>query len=219
MLSASLTMRIVASRCFIRIREPAILARSTLLLAPAASRCGLPALDALSRDARNQSGQGAVFDLVLDDDGRISRSLEYYLRRTIAASMTGSSLKWKQLKQNLYDQWIVFHDLNPTNILVKRLGFDEFQTGRHRWHWPQPIHSAGKLQRSLCAQETGARVEPPLPPVVRQFPGVAGLQTLSRYLIIASLKRLIPLACNLTHHALHSFWPELDPGVVQVTAD
>ena len=72
-------------------------------------------------------GKAAIFDLVLDDDARISRSLHHYLSqndRHFNAWIVGEI---EQLKQNLYDQWIVFHDLNPTNILVKRLGFDEFR--------------------------------------------------------------------------------------------
>ena len=72
-------------------------------------------------------GKGAVFELVLDDDARISKSLSYYLAQNdrhfdawIAGAIEG-------LKQDLYQQWIVFHDLNPANILVKRLSFDEYR--------------------------------------------------------------------------------------------
>jgi len=72
-------------------------------------------------------GKGAMFDLVLDDDGRVSRSLEYYLALNDRAFNDWVVGEIESLKQNLYRQWIVFHDLNPTNILVKRLGFDEFR--------------------------------------------------------------------------------------------
>jgi hypothetical protein len=72
-------------------------------------------------------GKAAVFDLVLDDDGRISRSLAYYLAENDRRFNDWVVDEVEQLKQNFYDQWIVFHDLNPTNILVKRLGFDEFR--------------------------------------------------------------------------------------------
>ena len=72
-------------------------------------------------------GVGALFELVRDDDQRVSRSLEHYLQlndpdfnRRIAAEI-------ENLKQDLFDQWIVVHDLNPTNILVQRLGFDSFR--------------------------------------------------------------------------------------------
>ena len=72
-------------------------------------------------------GQAALFELIQDDDQRVSRSLASYLaendprfNRWIAGAM-------EDLKQNLMDQWIVFHDLNPTNILVQRLSYDEFR--------------------------------------------------------------------------------------------
>jgi hypothetical protein len=72
-------------------------------------------------------GKGAIFDLVLDDDARISRSLHHYLSQNDRHFNAWIVAEIEQLKQNMYDQWIVFHDLNPTNILVKRLGFDEFR--------------------------------------------------------------------------------------------
>ncbi len=72
-------------------------------------------------------GKAAIFDLVLDDDGRISRSLAYYLAENDRRFNDWVVDEIEHLKQNFYDQWIVFHDLNPTNILVKRLGFDEFR--------------------------------------------------------------------------------------------
>jgi hypothetical protein len=71
-------------------------------------------------------GRGAVFDLVLDDDGRISRSLDYYLAQRDARFDAWAIGEIEILKQDLYHQWIVFHDLNPTNILVRRLGFDKY---------------------------------------------------------------------------------------------
>ncbi|MCP4981957.1 MAG: hypothetical protein GY935_15865 [Gammaproteobacteria bacterium] len=72
-------------------------------------------------------GQGAVFEMVLDDDGRVSRPLTYYLAQKDKRFESWVANEIEALKQNLYEQWIVFHDLNPTNILVKRLGFDEFR--------------------------------------------------------------------------------------------
>lgn len=71
-------------------------------------------------------GKGAVFELVLDDDGRVSKSLAYYLTQNDRQFNEWVADEIESLKQNLYQQWIVFHDLNPTNILVKRLSFDEF---------------------------------------------------------------------------------------------
>ena len=72
-------------------------------------------------------GKAAIFDLVLDDDARISRSLHYYLSRNDRQFNDWIVDEIEILKQNFYHQWIVFHDLNPTNILVRRLGFDEFR--------------------------------------------------------------------------------------------
>lgn len=71
-------------------------------------------------------GKGAVFDLVLDDDGRVSKSLDYYLGLNDRSFNDWAAKEIEVLKSDLYDQWIVFHDLNPTNILVQRLGFDEY---------------------------------------------------------------------------------------------
>ena len=72
-------------------------------------------------------GKGAIFDLVLDDDGRVSKSLDYYLAQNDRRFNAWVVDEIESLKQNFYQQWIVFHDLNPTNILVKRLSFDEFR--------------------------------------------------------------------------------------------
>lgn len=72
-------------------------------------------------------GRGAVFELVLDDDGRVSKSLDFYLGQNDSHFNTWAISEIENLKQDLYLQWIVFHDLNPTNILVKRLGFDEYR--------------------------------------------------------------------------------------------
>jgi len=72
-------------------------------------------------------GKGAIFDLVLDDDARVSKSLNYYLAQNDRGFNAWIVDEIESLKQNLYQQWIVFHDLNPANILVKRLGFDEFR--------------------------------------------------------------------------------------------
>ena len=72
-------------------------------------------------------GPGAVFDLVLDDDARISRSLHHYLLNNDPDFNAWMVEEMERLQQSFYDQWIVFHDLNPTNILVKRLGYDEYR--------------------------------------------------------------------------------------------
>lgn len=72
-------------------------------------------------------GRGAVFDLVLDDDGNVSKSLELYLGRNDPQFNTWFVNEMESLKQDLYDQWIVFHDLNPGNILVRRESYDRYR--------------------------------------------------------------------------------------------
>jgi hypothetical protein len=72
-------------------------------------------------------GKGAIFELVLDDDARVSKSLDYYLARNDRGFNAWIIDEMESLKQNFYRQWVVFHDLNPTNILVKRLSFSEFR--------------------------------------------------------------------------------------------
>jgi hypothetical protein len=67
-------------------------------------------------------GQGAIFDLVLDHDGGISKSLEYYLQRDEPDFDTWAIRELNALARDFYDRWIVFHDLNPSNLLVQRLG-------------------------------------------------------------------------------------------------
>ncbi len=58
---------------------------------------------------------------------RVSRSLAQYLDQNERRFNDWVVAEIEQLKQNIYDQWIVFHDLNPTNILLKRLSFDEYR--------------------------------------------------------------------------------------------
>ena len=59
--------------------------------------------------------------------GRVSRSLEHYLAEDDRRFNDWMVDEIENLKQDLYDQWVVFHDLNPTNILVQRIGFDEYR--------------------------------------------------------------------------------------------
>ena len=72
-------------------------------------------------------GKGAIFELVLDADGQVSKSLDYYLARENEHFNSRAIMEFETLKQYFYAQWIVFHDLNPTNILVKQLGLDKFR--------------------------------------------------------------------------------------------
>jgi hypothetical protein len=65
--------------------------------------------------------------MVLDDDQRVSRSLDHYLSMNDKRFNAWVTREIESLKQCLYDLWIACYDLNPANILVKRLGFDEFR--------------------------------------------------------------------------------------------
>ena len=71
-------------------------------------------------------GQGAVFDLVQDDDGQVSKSLTHHLSRYDQGFNDWVIDALGELTRQLYQHWIVFHDLNPTNILAQRLGFDDY---------------------------------------------------------------------------------------------
>jgi hypothetical protein len=99
-------------------------------------------------------GKGAIYDLVVDDDAQISRSLHHYLNQNDHRFNAWIVDEIENLKQNLYNQWIVFHDLNPTNILVKRLGFDEFRLVvingiGHNHFFPVASYSAGVARKKL----------------------------------------------------------------------
>jgi len=72
-------------------------------------------------------GKGAIFEMVQDDDKRISKSLDYYLAQNDKRFNSWAIEEIEALKQCLYDHWVTCYDLNPTNILVQRLGFDEFR--------------------------------------------------------------------------------------------
>jgi hypothetical protein len=72
-------------------------------------------------------GEGVMFDLVLDDDGRISKSLAYYLAQNDSRVNDWVVDEIERLRQDLYEQWIVFHDLNPDNILVQRISYMEYR--------------------------------------------------------------------------------------------
>jgi hypothetical protein len=71
---------------------------------------------------RTNLGKGAIFDLVLDYDGGVSKSLEFYLHREDPGFGDWAIRELNALTRKFYDDWIVFHDLNPGNLLVQRLG-------------------------------------------------------------------------------------------------
>lgn len=72
-------------------------------------------------------GKGAIFEMVLDDDRRVSKSLDHYLALNDKRFNTWVIREIESLKQSFHHYWIAGYDLNPTNVLVKRLGFDEYR--------------------------------------------------------------------------------------------
>ena len=72
-------------------------------------------------------GRGAIFEMVLDDDQRVSKSLDHYLTLNDKRFNAWVIREIESLKQAFHQHWIAGYDLNPGNILVKRLGFDEFR--------------------------------------------------------------------------------------------
>jgi len=72
-------------------------------------------------------GEGVMFDLVRDDDGRVSKSLDYYLAQNDRRINDWVVDEIERLRQDLYEQWIVFYDLNPNNILVQRVSYKEYR--------------------------------------------------------------------------------------------
>ncbi|MDF1832404.1 MAG: YrbL family protein [Porticoccaceae bacterium] len=69
-------------------------------------------------------GAGAVFDLVRDFDGKVSRTLEYYLscEQLDNAENSGISQAIRMFKQELYRQSIITMTLSPKNIMYKKAG-------------------------------------------------------------------------------------------------
>ena len=72
-------------------------------------------------------GEGVMFDLVLDDDGRLSKSLAYFLAQNDRRTDNWVVDEIERLRENLYQQWIVFHDLSPENILVQRVSYKDYR--------------------------------------------------------------------------------------------
>jgi len=69
-------------------------------------------------------GAGAVFDLIRDYDGEISKTLEYYLssKQLDSAENPGISQAISIFKQELYRQSIITMTLSPKNIMYKKTG-------------------------------------------------------------------------------------------------
>lgn len=72
-------------------------------------------------------GKGAIFEMVLDDDRRVSKSLGHYLALNDRRFNAWVIREIESLKQIFQEHWIAGYDLNPSNILVRRLGFDEYR--------------------------------------------------------------------------------------------
>ena len=72
-------------------------------------------------------GQGAEFDLVQDDDRQVAKTLTHHLSRHDQRFNDWAIDAINELTRYLYHHWIVVHDLNPTNILAQRLGFDDYR--------------------------------------------------------------------------------------------
>ncbi len=72
-------------------------------------------------------GAGAVFDLIRDYDGEISKTLEYYLssEQLDNAENLGISQAINVFKQELYRQSIITMTLSPKNIMYKKTGINE----------------------------------------------------------------------------------------------
>ena len=72
-------------------------------------------------------GAGAVFDLIRDYDGNISKTLEYYLssEQLDSAENPGISQAISAFKKELYRQSIITMTLSPKNIMYKKTGPNE----------------------------------------------------------------------------------------------
>ena len=74
-------------------------------------------------------GRGAVFDLISDHDGEVSKTLEYYLssNEETDTHYDGLSSSLYQLKDYLLQQRIITMTLKPKNISCKRMTSGSFR--------------------------------------------------------------------------------------------
>ena len=72
-------------------------------------------------------GLGAVFNLVRDKDGQISKSIKFYLKQDVPEINTYIVHALEEMKQHLWEQNIIFRDLNPSNILLQKNSETDFQ--------------------------------------------------------------------------------------------
>jgi hypothetical protein len=66
-------------------------------------------------------GQGAVFDLIQDSDGSVSKTLEYYLQTNVEEKLT-QQIKdaLRLLRQDLLQQNIITMTLHPKNMVIQK---------------------------------------------------------------------------------------------------
>ncbi len=72
-------------------------------------------------------GLGAVFELVRDFNGNISKTLDYYLKLNDAKLDAFAIREIEHLKNYLWREGIIFRDLNPLNILLQDLGESDYR--------------------------------------------------------------------------------------------
>lgn len=99
-------------------------------------------------------GPGLVLDLICDADGRISRSLQWYLENGLDLAEAESLLR--DLKKYLLDNLVIFnHDLFSGNLLLQKSADDNRlimidglgDVVSIRWLNRFPSHARGKIER------------------------------------------------------------------------
>lgn len=80
-------------------------------------------------DVETNLGRGSVFDLILDSDGKVSKSLRYYLssKAELRAHHEDLSRALYALKNYLLDQRIITMRLKPKNIACKKMKSGSFR--------------------------------------------------------------------------------------------
>ena len=64
-------------------------------------------------------GQGAVFELIRDKNGEVSKTMDFYLKLNEPSMDAFIVGELESMKQHLLEQNIMFRDLNPRNILLQ----------------------------------------------------------------------------------------------------
>jgi hypothetical protein len=66
-------------------------------------------------------GQGAVFDLIQDADGNVSKTLEFYIQTNVDELLTQQIRDaLKALRQDLLQQNIITMTLHPKNMVIQK---------------------------------------------------------------------------------------------------